>query len=889
MNPTETVTILDSYRRAGFRLVPLRPEDKKPKGKDWQRRAIPPEEVEQNLDAGGGVGIQVGECSGWLCAVDLDSPEARELAPRFLPATLTSGKETEARPSHYAYISEGASYKRYQDTNLKELIALKASNNGAGHQFVVEPSVHERKGPYKWTDGFNPAQIKRISYEDLERRLGRLAAASLIARHLPTDGRHEYAMQLAGFLLRHGETTEGALELIRPAWEIADAPREAFEDLDAIVEDTHEKLENDEPTTGGRKLNEAVPNLPQRIAKALGWQQAAATADGTRSYMRTDDGNALRFADRYAGLVRYCPPWHAWLIWDGQRWNKDAGGGAVMRLARENARSIFRDAAEVEDEKAQKAITQWALQSQSKSKLDAALGLAKTDERIEVEPDAFDADPWLLNVENGTIDLRTGGLREPRPRDLITKLAPVQYDPHARADRFEQFIDEIFGGDAELGAFVRRFAGYSLTGSTRERKLVINHGEGMNGKSTLIELLRYVLGDYARSTDAETLLAKKYAGVGNDVAALKGARFVSTSEIDKGRRLAESKVKQLTGSDTLSARFLYGEYFDFQPEFKLWISTNHRPEIQGTENAIWDRVRLVPFDVRFDGEGHDEDLSEKLQAEAEGVLAWLVRGCLEWLQDGLGSAAKVDAATQEYRDEMDTLAGFLADRCVQDKTAEVLSSTLYGTYKAWCDDSRIKAETRKSFGDSLKARGFENFTYNTAANRGKAGWRGVGLSTGPSPEPDAEDSMQDEPPSSDESSNQGQNHAEDSMHAEDMQRIEDTSSAAENGIGKPDQAIGEDMQRIAEDTSTNFASNTPRVSKSLDPSSASSASSASGIEDESKQGTDSKFWAAVDTGGTEHECTFSRTGDGLAPCRECGISYEEKVERDKRARNESGA
>lgn len=722
---TQTTTqILNAYEAVGIRLVPLKPEDKKPKGNEWPSRTITREEIERNLERGGGVGIQAGECSGWICAADLDCDEARKLAPLFLPKTLTSGKEGERLPSHYVYVSEGAGYRQFRDTNLKELIALKASNNGAGHQFVVEPSVHETKGPYKWAGGFNPSEITRISSEDLERRLGRLAAATLIARHFPPPGgRHDYRMMVAGFLLRNGETTESAREIMRPALEVAGANRDGLRDLDGVLQDTARDLEQGKRVKGGRRLHESVAYLPSRIGDALGWEKPD-TSDGRGGYAYTDDGNALRFVDRYGELIRYCPPWKAWLVWDGRRWAKGADG-AILRMARAVARSIHADAADAADTDEQKRIGKWAIQSQHASRIQAIISLARADERVEVQPDVFDADPWLLCVDNGTLNLRTGKLRTHDPADHITKLSPVPYDPHALAPRFEQFLSEVFAEDGDLIAFMQRFAGYTLSGSTEERCLAILYGAGKNGKSTLIEIMRHVLGDYAQSTDVETVLAKRYAGVGNDVAALRGARFVSTSEIDRGRRLAESKVKQLTGSDTVTARFMFAEFFDFRPEFKLWISTNNKPEIKGTDNAIWDRIRLVPFGVRFEGADLDKDLPQKLRDEASGVLAWLVRGCLEWLQDGLGSAKSIDEATQDYRVEMDILSAFIDEGCLEGPEREATAAHLYSAYKTWCEDNHEEPEKQRRFGEALRARGYESFTYTSGMHKDRKGWRGV--------------------------------------------------------------------------------------------------------------------------------------------------------------------
>ncbi len=273
----------------------------------------------------------------------------------------------------------------------------------------------------------------------------------------------------------------------------------------------------------------------------------------------------------------------------------------------------------------------------------------------------------------------------------------------------------------ELRRFVQRATGYSATGDTSEQCMFINHGGGNNGKSTFQEALGAALGDYAMRTPTETLMVRRSGGIPNDVARLKGARFVTASETEEGRRLAESLVKDLTGQDTISARFMRAEWFDFKPTHKLWLATNHRPEIRGTDNAIWRRIRLVPWSVVVPPAERDRKLPEKLRAELPGILAWVVRGCLEWRREGLGESEEVRNATAEYQAEQDVLATFIEERCVVTPNASAAATPLYHAYQAWCEDAGERVETQKRFGRRLAERGFE---------REKAGvyyWRGIGL------------------------------------------------------------------------------------------------------------------------------------------------------------------
>jgi putative DNA primase/helicase len=250
------------------------------------------------------------------------------------------------------------------------------------------------------------------------------------------------------------------------------------------------------------------------------------------------------------------------------------------------------------------------------------------------------------------------------------------------------------------------------------------YGSGANGKTTALETIRALLGDYAARTPAETLLARHDNAIPNDVAKLKGARFVSASETDEGRRLAEAQIKDLTGGDTISARFMRAEWFDFKPECKVWLSTNHKPVVRGTDRAIWDRLKLIPFDVRIPESQQDKKLLAKLQSELPGILAWAVRGCLEWQSEGLGVPDEVKSATEAYRSEMDVLAAFISDCCTLDTNLYAQATTLYQAYKRWCEDNGEKPKSQRFFGANLAER---NFDRRRSGEKGSYVWYGIGL------------------------------------------------------------------------------------------------------------------------------------------------------------------
>jgi putative DNA primase/helicase len=348
--------------------------------------------------------------------------------------------------------------------------------------------------------------------------------------------------------------------------------------------------------------------------------------------------------------------------------------------------------------------------------------LAKTEAGISVTPDQLDSDPWLLNCLNGTIDLRTGELHDHRRENLCTKLVPVGFDPEAQCPIWDSFLERILGQNLELIKFLRRAVGYSLTGLTTEQILVFLYGTGANGKTTFIETMRHLFADYSQQADFTTFLEKKNDGPRNDLASLKGARFVAAVEAAEGRQLAEAVIKQTTGGDTIRARFLYHEFFEFKPQFKLFLVANHKPRIAGTDEAIWRRIRLIPFAVTIPKDERDQQLPEKLERELPGILTWAVRGCRSWQKNGLGEPAEVSEATAAYRREMDILADFIEEGCVVGPQEVVDAGQLYKVFMKWCEDSGEEPLTQKKLGEKLRERGFE-----AGKKRGIRRWKGLRL------------------------------------------------------------------------------------------------------------------------------------------------------------------
>ena len=339
--------------------------------------------------------------------------------------------------------------------------------------------------------------------------------------------------------------------------------------------------------------------------------------------------------------MRHCYEFGNWPTWCGTHWRTDLA--AAEQRAKDAVLKLYDEVRTLSNPDDRKALLDHAQDSESVTRIAAMLSLARSEPGIPVRPDDLDRDIWLFNCLNGTLDLRSGELRPHRREDLITRIAPVAYDPTAECSKWNTFLKRIMDGNDDLVAFLRRAVGYSLTGSTSERCIFILYGGGKNGKTVFIEAVRMLFGEwYAARTPTQTLMAKRGDAIPNDVARLKGARFVSACETGEGKVLDEAAVKDMTGGDRIAARFMRAEWFEFTPHFKIFLSTNHKPRIIGRDDAIWDRIRLVPFEVRIsDNERRPMDeLLAEFRAELPGILAWAVKGCMEWQRERIGDAGR---------------------------------------------------------------------------------------------------------------------------------------------------------------------------------------------------------------------------------------------------------
>jgi len=454
-----------------------------------------------------------------------------------------------------------------------------------------------------------------------------------------------------------------------------------------------------------------MSDLHSRVETLLNQREAATTSDA-RTPAETPDteplteaGAAERFARLHGEDLRYDHRRQRWLVWQGHRWVPDVDG-AVTRIALEFVRRWQHAALDLSTLEQRQAAMKLALGLERRERLASVLTLAQDLQPIAVSGEAWDADPWLIGTPTGVVDLRTGTRRPGRRDDSITMSTAVAFDPSARCDRFERFVAEVFAHDAELVGFVRRALGYSLCGSTGEQLLFFCFGAGSNGKGTLLNTMRReVFGDYAHALAFSAIEHDPRPGAAsNELAALVGKRLVVSSEASEGRRLDEGRIKWITGGDPIRARFLYAESFEFVPAAKFWLAANHKPIVCDDSTGFWRRIRLIPFTQEFE---IDMALAGELAAEAAGILAWAVRGCVEWQRDGLRPPGVVTQATLEYQRESDALGAFLDEATELAPDAEVGARDLFEHYRKWADAQRLNDKERLTatgFGRKLAER-----------------------------------------------------------------------------------------------------------------------------------------------------------------------------------------
>ncbi len=644
------------------------------------------------------IGIPMGEKSG-LVALDVDTRHDGEkslaaLLEEYGPLPQTVAATTGSGGKHYIF--------RYTDAlALKNVVGFHEGLDvrTQGGLIVAAPSIHQSGNRYVWDEGLSPFECEPAEMPDwlVEeiRKVGtritkkKKSQEKMQLKKIREGARNNHLASLAGALRRKGLGEEGIVATLRA---------ENADRLDPPLDD------------------ETVVAIAKSIARYEPDEQA-------ETFKLTDVGNAERFAAMFREDVRYCAVYKKWFVWNGKFWEQD--NGTIIEYAIHCVRSIYTYADLLPEGDQRKALIQHALRSENGNKIKLLVSLAAGLKDMAITPEEWDANPWLLNCQNGTIDLKTGQLRPFSKTDFITRICSAPYDEHCPTPLWNQLLDTVMSGKKIMIEYLQRAFGYSLTGDISEQAMFVLHGTGSNGKSTLLNIFSAVMNTYAQSSSSEAFMQKKSESVNNDIARLKGARFVTAIEMEENKRLAESLIKSMTGGDKLVTRFLYGEYFEYVPQFKVFLAANHKPIIRDTTNSIWRRIKLMPFENTFTEKDRDRHFAEKIMAkEMQGILAWAVKGCLLWQQEGIQDPPSVKRATTEYRTEMDSFATFFEECCAEKADGRTTNKMLRAVYDEWCRDNGEYALSQRPFSQKLLEMGF---TKKRIGGSGLLEWHGFVL------------------------------------------------------------------------------------------------------------------------------------------------------------------
>jgi putative DNA primase/helicase len=724
---TTIMDAVEEYRARGWTPVPLKGKNPGLNGENWQSKPY------QSADfaGGGNVGIILGR-SG-LADIDLDCPEARAAAPHFLLDTQAVFGRDQTGPSHCLYkADETLPTTAFRDPLTQGM--LLEYRAGTGSQTMFPPSVHpDTRETVRWMRDGEPAAVSAV---DLLERVKKVAASALPARYWPEKGaRHDASLALAGGLARAGwqeadlDRFLGAVATAAGDPEIRDRKNSAGStatainmrrnvtgwprlaellraDGNKIITKVMEWLgierraySTDTITTaGGADLAEVAAEANER-------EQVSIAGDPAPPKY-SDDDLALRFASRHKDSSRFSNEWGVWLHYRRGRWEKD-----IDKQFFDMSRALCREAAEEYLLTHPEPKPGTAKDLASSKKVAAVITMASSDRRLAAVGDQFDADPLLLNTPGGTVDLRTGELRDHRPHDLLTKMAGAAPLPDWRGNCpvFTSYISRSCRDDGELISFLQRLCGYFLTGSIKDQIVAFVQGPGATGKSIFWNMLMGILADYARRMPTEMLMdsgpSERHP---TDLAGLKGCRLAVASEVPSSCRWNEEKLKEYSGGDVVTARFMRQDYFEYKPQFKMLIAANHKPTLRSVGEDMRRRLILIPFTNQVPPEQRDPDLPAKIQEEWPAVLAWMIEGCLAWQQTGLRPPETVLLASGEYFESQDHFGNWLKERCLTGpQCADTKVGLLYADYKQYCEGAGIRPMTLTGFGYELSERGFE--------------------------------------------------------------------------------------------------------------------------------------------------------------------------------------
>lgn len=720
--PLSNVDAARLYKSRGWSPVPLEPGQKRPQFPNWQNFTVEDEQIEAAF-ALKQTGVILGPASNGLYDADLDEVNVVRIAKHFLPKTPAVFGRASKPQSHHIY--QGVPGDEVNRVTFKDPDGtMLAEIRGKGSQTMFPPSVHPEGEIVTWENEENTMPAT-VPLEQTVRAVGWAAAAAMVIRHWDewAGKHHDLIGGLAGGLLRARVPVDTVEAFIRVIMNYS-GDHEPWDRIN-MVRSTAERLTNDPdaPVTGFPTLREIIGS--DFVKRIITWLKLPKIDED--SVTLSDDGNADRFVDAFIDVMFFCPEMGQWYVWNEKHWREDNTGTAIA-YAREIPDLILRTSRDISDEDIAEKIAKWSIASRSYARITAMPKLAQTDPRMQISNEALNVDPFLFNVSNGTINLRTGGLGPYEKSDYITHISPVRFDPRADCPQFKKYLQIVFAGDEELIEFIQRCVGYSLTASVIEQVFFLLYGPHGTGKTTLIETIRKLFGDYARNADPQTFMQKNTTSRANpDIARLQYARLVTTSETEDQNRLASALVKRMTGTTRMTASFLYQNEFEFDPIMKLWIDTNNKPRIPSQDGAVWARLVALPFEVQIRHTKIEiKGLKEHLAAtELPGILNWAVEGCLNWQRDGLARPEQVAAANDAYRAENDALLTFIEEACIVSDDVRCGVKELYDAYQQWARSSNENVWRMRTFGAAMEERGFEKQRQNDGYT-----WLGIRPNTG---------------------------------------------------------------------------------------------------------------------------------------------------------------
>ncbi len=756
LSPEQAARILAA---AGVSFIPIKIDGSKSPSleswKEYQERHPTADELTGWFGGGKTRGIAAicGAVSGGLEIVDLDAPDLREefeaLIDEHIPDLLQRLVivETPKGGRHYYYKCDKTAENQKLARGTQRETFIETRGDGG---YVLAPGCparcHPLKKQYRFLQGdFNTIQRIKPDERDVLHNVARTFSVvnNQLATGTGSNPRERNAdTSLPGADFSNRATIENIRELLESAgWarlgrgrndsELWRRPgKEAGGCSASLFTESRVFYVHSTNAFPFESLTGYPPFGVYALIKHNGDFKAAATAlrkdgfgkqdtaptlsDIDLDALLTDQGNAEAIIRQFGDDLRFIPSNREFMVFDGKRWSSK-GRAYLSNLAVKIAKGYLTKAGEAGTPvDVSIKYAKHGKKSLSAAAINAVVGLCENFEEIHIEAGAFNPDPHLLNVANGTINLRTGELLPHDKNHLIRSMIPIEYDTTAECPTWERSLQQIFNGNDEIIPYIQHYAGYTATGETSDQTLLILYGAGANGKSVMLNALASVLGDYHKATRAETLMIKRGDNISNDVADLWGARFVSAIETEAGSRMAQSLVKSLSGGDKIKARFLFKEFFEFTPQFKLWLAVNHKPVIDGSDDAMIRRVRLIPFNVKFEKLEEnpeaefvrDDDLPKKWKAEYPGILRWIVEGAMSWYKDGLKTPDAVKAATKAYASEMDTLKAFIDDQCVLGHDFNIRAGQLVEAYAAFCSENGETPIKGRALADRLTRMGF---------------------------------------------------------------------------------------------------------------------------------------------------------------------------------------